>query len=559
MPACVVLGVVGLVTWAGSHPAVDSPETVSYDVADVVARADAQLQQRWRTAGTNGRPLSPAKPASDLQVLRRLSLALHGTLPSLEEVRQFEADDKPHRLQRWTLRMMDDDRFAYYFAERLARGYVSSEGGNVVLYRRDRFTAWLRAQLRKNAPYDALARQMIASQGLWTGTPATNFMTATYNEGKFDLNKLAGRTVRAFLGQRLDCAQCHDHPFDDRWKQHHFEGIAAHYAQARLSPFGVEDREADKQGPIEYVIEDEDVLSKTVRKRTVKPAVPFHPEWLPDEGTRREKLAAWITHPDNRRFERATVNRVWTLLFGRPYTYPYYPVDDLPDPDAPDEKCDTKLLDILGADFREHGYDLRRLILAITSTRAFRLSSFHPADHPADSTADTDAILEQLERLEHNWAVFPFTRLRPEQVIGSMLQTNSVRTIDQNSNLFVRFVRAIREQGFVQEYGDPGGEELVETAGTIPQSLLRMNGKLPNEVLKATPFSASGRIPNLSSSDENSVEVCYLVCFARRPDSVEKAHWRKRLGDATSDEERKKVVEDMYWWMFNSPEFSWNH
>jgi Protein of unknown function (DUF1549)/Protein of unknown function (DUF1553) len=556
MPICVVAGVVLLVGWAASHNRVHTPADVPYDVGDVVRTADAHLDKRWQAAKWNGESIAPAGPADDLQVLRRLSLALHGTVPSLEEIRQFEADDRPQRLRRWTVRMMNDKRFANYFAERLARGFVGTEGGTFVLYRRDRFTSWLRAELRRNRPYDEIVRQMIAAEGLWTGEPATNFMTATYNEKKFDVNKLAGRSVRAFLGQRIDCAQCHDHKLDDRWKQHHFQGLAAFFGQSQLSPFGVEDREADRDGePIEYVVEDR----MTLKQRTVKPAVPFHPEWLPEDGTRRERLAAWITHPENRRFERATINRVWALLFGRQYTYPVYAVDDLPDPDDPHERTDTKLLDILGSDFRSHGYDLRRLILTITSTKAFRMSSKHPADVPPESAAQEAELARRMEQLENNWAVFPLSRLRPEQVIGAMIQTNSVRTIDQNSNLFVRIFRALRESGFVKEYGDAGGDELVPKAGTIPQALLRMNGKLPNETLKATPFSASGRIPRFSGTDEHCIETAFLVVFSRRPKQVELRHWTTRLRDAAGKDARANVVEDLYWAMFNSPEFSWNH
>jgi len=563
MPACVVAGVIALVSWAASQPDVETPEEVPYEIDGVVAEADAHLENRWKTAEWvwqfahwNDEPLPPARPADDLQVLRRLSLALHGTVPSLEEIRQFEADDQPHRLRRWTLRMLEDERFSYYFAERLARGYVGTDGGQFVIYRRDRFVAWLRSQLAQNTPYDEIVRRMIASTGLWTGSPETNFLTATYNQKRFDVNKLAGRSVRAFLGQRLDCAQCHDHPFDERWKQHHFEGLAAFYAQTEISPFGVEDRAFDKQDrPIEYVVKDR----ITEEDRTVQPGVPFHPEWLPDEGTRREKLAAWITHPENRRFERATVNRVWALLFGRHYTYPAYAVDDLPDPDEPEPQTDTKLLDILGADFREHGYDLRRLILVITSTRAFRLSSRHTLDQPPDSEQTRAEIAQRIEYLENHWGVFPFARLRPEQVIGAMIQANSVRTIDQNSNLFVRFVRAVRENEFVKEYGDPGEEELVETAGTIPQTLLRMNGKLTHETLKATPFSASGRIPAVAGSDRRCIETAFLVVLSRRPTAEELQFLTAGLRDAEGKDAQTRFIEDVYWALFNSPEFSWNH
>jgi len=556
----VVLGVIALVVWAGtSRQTALAEQTVPEDLDDIVLQANSHLQHRWETiVAKDGKPLvlTPAEPASDLQILRRLSLSLHGTIPSLEEIRQFESDQEPQKLKRWTLRFLDDSRFSDYFAERLARGFVSTEGGSFIIYRRDRFVDWLRVQLKKNRPYHEIVREMIASKGLWTGDPATNFMTVAYNDKKFDVNKLAGRSVRAFLGQRLDCAQCHDHPFNEQWKQHHFEGLAAFFAQSRLSVFGVEDKEFEGKddSPVEYVVEDR----KTLKKRTVKPAVPFLPELLPEDETRRKQLAAWITHPKNHRFERAFVNRVWALLFGKAYTYPVYPVDDLPSP-GDDEETDTKLLDLLGKDFREHNYDIRRLILVITSMQAFRMSSSHPLDTPAAFQPNHAKQKYLVEQHENNWAVFPLARLRPEQIVGSILQSGSIKTIDQYSNLFVRIIRYMREQDFVSEYGDPGDEELVEKAGTIPQSLLRMNGKLPNEVLKAESFNASGRIVDRSDSDENRVEVSYLVGLCRRPTESERTYWLDRLRSTTEKKGRNKVVEDLFWAIYNSPEFSWNH
>lgn len=567
LPAAVVLLVVWLVVRASWSPLAESaartPEEVSHNVEDVVARADRHLEERWKSAKLKGEPhpIHPAEPADELTVFRRLSLALHGTVPSLEDVRQFEADHKSDRLQRWTERLMRDERFANYFSERLARAYVSTDPGTFVIYRRDRFTQWLRSQLKQNRPYDAMVRDVIASDGLWTGTPATNFMTAAFNDGRFDVNKLTGRTVRAFLGQRIDCAQCHD-AFFAEWKQSQFEGLAAFYAQSKLSVFGVEDKTHKDGDPIEYILMQKGSPKK---KRTVNPAVPFGSEWLPEEGTRRERLAAWITHRDNRRFERATVNRTWTLLFGRQYTWPHYPVDDLPNPDAANELCDTKLLDILGEDFRKHSYDLRRLILVITSTRAFRLSSKLPFDtevqteNPQRYEAEVKHRLQTAEHYENNWGVFPLTQLRPEQVIRSMIQAASLKSIDQNSNFFIRFLRFVREREFIEEYGDPGGEELTLQARTIPQTLLLMNGKLTRETIKPTPFTSTGRIGMLAGSNRNAIEACFLVGFARRPTAVEMNVLLPRLENAGDKDARNRILEDLLWTMFNSPEFSFNH
>jgi hypothetical protein len=217
------------------------------------------------------------------------------------------------------------------------------------------------------------------------------------------------------------------------------------------------------------------------------------------------------------------------------------------DPELLSAESQGDVLDILGRDFREHDYDLRRMILAIATSKPFRLSSIHPA-----------GTLEDYQRHESAWAVFPLTRLRPEQVIGSMLQSASIKTIDQNSHLLVRTIRFFREQGFVKNYGDLGADELQERSGTIAQALLRMNGNLSKELTDANLFSSAGRIAGTASTDEKCLETLYLVCLTRRPTPEEADALLTQLKDTRKDQ-RKRVVEDIVWPMFNSEEFSWNH
>src|SRR5262249_52957403 len=125
----------------------------------------------------------------------------------------LEAHPHERRLT-WQLNhLLEDRRFADYWAERLARIYVGNEQGNIILFRRRRFAAWLGDQLAKNTPYDEIVRELLADEGIWTGKPAANFITATANPGNAnqpDPVRLAGRTARAFLGMRIDCLQCHD-------------------------------------------------------------------------------------------------------------------------------------------------------------------------------------------------------------------------------------------------------------------------------------------------------------------------------------------------------------
>ncbi|MCA9072125.1 MAG: DUF1549 domain-containing protein, partial [Planctomycetaceae bacterium] len=461
VPASVVLLVGFLVAWASQSPLEKSPPGPTDEVENlpsITKQVDDYFAQRWQTAGL--KPVEVLQDDDELQVYRRLSLALHGTIPSLEEIRRFEADQEPDRIARWAAAMLEDRRFADYFAERLARSFVGTDNGQFIVYRRDRFVTWLADELHQHRPYDQIVREMIQDEGLWTGSPATNFMTSAFNNGEFDENKLAGRTARAFLGQSMDCAQCHNHFFAS-WTQEQFQSLAAFYGQARLSLVGLNDRTKDKKGPIEYHYEKRmpgEDGEEIVEQVKIDPDVPFGEDWLPSEGTRRQRLAAWITHPENRRFERAIANRVWGLLFGEAFTTKHEdddieirPVDDMLDPEPLTAEFSGDALDILGRDFREHDYDLRRMILAIVTSKPFRLSS----DHSAKTQ-------EEYELLENAWAVFPLTRLRPEQVVGSMLQAASIKTIDRNSHLFVRTIRFFREKDFVKNYGDLGADELQE-------------------------------------------------------------------------------------------------
>ena len=284
-------------------------------------------------------------PSPELAVVRRLSLALTGSIPSLEELRQYEARPPEGRIESWLDDLLRDRRAADYLAERFARALVGNEDGPFLVFRRRRFSTWLSDAILANRPYDALVRDLIADQGLWTDHPATNFVSVTYTEDTKtpDPERLAARVSRAFLGIRLDCAQCHDHPFQP-WKQADFRGLAAYFGGVYSGLRGIRDQESTYK-PLDR---------KTKQPTDVEPRVPFLPELATSTGRPREQLAQWIVHPANPNLSRATVNRMWALLFGRPLVEP---VDDLPvGGELP------PALDLLAADFRTHGYDLHRLV-----------------------------------------------------------------------------------------------------------------------------------------------------------------------------------------------------
>lgn len=539
-----------------------TPEAVAQEeqIEPAVQRLNEQFQKQWQAEN-----VQVVDTVDNLSVFRRLSLAMFGTVPSLEDIRAFEADQEPNKIDRWVVKMLHDSRYSDYFAERLARSLVGVEDGPFIIFRRDRMTAWLAEQLRKDASWSEMTKELIAAEGLWTDRPAANFITVARIEDEgLDENKLAGRTVRTFLGQRIDCAQCHDHPFDPAWKQKDFEGLAAFYCQASVTLGGVADfaKGEDKQEVVYKVVDP-----GAEEGRIVPPAVPFHSEWLPADGGLRHRLADWVTHKKNRRFERAIANRVWGFMTGKPLLEP---VDDLPHP----EEGETDALDILGQEFRARGDRLSVLIRMIALSDVYRLSSETSADSEETYTKQVQA-----------WSVYPLVRMRPEQVIGSLFQAGHIRTIDQNSNPFVRLTKFGNQNDFIKEYGDLGDDELLQQVGTIPQALLRMNGRFTAEQSKVDMLSAPSEIIQFSPDNAAIVDNCFLTCLSRHPsydertyflgllDSTVEAVAEKRkdspeagpvdAGIAEGAEKptrtRAQVVEDLVWTLYNSPEFSWNH
>jgi hypothetical protein len=525
--------------------------------APVVAMINGEFQADWADPKQHKTPLQTAPRADELVIARRLSLALTGSVPSLEEIRAIESRPEGLRVEWFLSRLLEDRRFADYLAERLARAYVGTEDGPFLVYRRRRFVSWLSDRLyerkagreesgdkvwpsvERGYPYDEIVRDLISDTGLWTDSPAVNFVTVTIDKTKGeqpDPIRLAARTSRAFLGMRIDCLQCHDDHLDkihfgtpddpEPGTQSDFHQLAAFFSAVESTPTGVKDK--SKQYTYKYLGEDKEEL--------VSPATPFFADLLDEQGTRRERLAKWVTNKNNKPFARATVNRLWALLFGRPLVQP---IDDIPlhGPFPP-------ALETLADDFIEHGYDLRRLIRLIVASDAYQ--------------ADSRAEFEITEEHEKAWAVFPLTRLRPEQVAGGLIQTASLSTIDDRSHLLYQLTKFNQERDFVQRYGDMGEDEFTDRGGTVTQRLLMMNGELMRDKTEQNILLAVTRIALMAPTDEKAVETVYLTVLSRRPTPGELAHFSAQMAGKKGDL-RNDVLGDLFWVLLNSTEFSWNH
>jgi len=521
--ARLVLALLAVLTAALAWPesAVSQRRAHDPSVTEAAAAVDAHLEAAWKEAG-----MTPLPPADGLLVARRLSLALTGAVPSLEEIRRFASLPEGQRIEAHLDRLLGSRRYADYMAERLARVYVGTQEAPFLVFRRRRFVYWLSDGLHQGRPYDDMVRDMVAGTGLWTDNPGVNFITAQRGEAV----PLTGRSTRAFLGMRLDCAQCHDHPFS-HWKQTDFMGLAAFYGGIDRNATGVIETDKPFVPGGRMMMKGEAAPTP----ESVAPRVPFAPEALPARGSRRERLAAWLTSADNPYFARAIVNRVWTLMFGRSLNRGA--VDDLDNPERVEG-----LLALLARDFVAQGHDLRHLIRVIAATRAFRMS--------------TEG--EVTTRAQDLFAAFPMSPLRPEQIAGSLVQLSDPHTVDAESHFLWRLIRFGNTRDFARRYGDAGEDELRNRITTVTQRLVMMNGNIVNERIEPGLLNAAGRLARMDMTDERRVDDAFLMAFTRKPRPAEREHFVAQLAPYLR-KQKEAALQDMMWSLINATEFSWNH
>ncbi|MCA9241829.1 MAG: DUF1549 domain-containing protein, partial [Planctomycetales bacterium] len=329
-------------------------------------RIDALLREHWESTS-----VAPVGRTSDQEFVRRVYLDLTGRIPTVREVTSFLQDKSPKRREE-----LIDKLLAHYdHASHLAavwRSFLIPDApdvmatGDVV-----GFEKWLTERFRDNQPYDKLVSELLLAEGRAQQGGPLLFFTAQ----KLQPEEIARQTSRAFLGVRMDCAQCHDDFFDARWKQRDFWAYAAFFSRMS-NPEGLVER-------VSPVMRIRDIPRGDVKlpetDEVVPPRFPLTDQSVEENqsASRREILARWLVSPENPHFARATVNRVWSQLFGRGIVDP---VDDMREDNPP---VAPELLDELTEYFKRSHFDLRRLITTIARTEAYQLSSTAPEDDPA--------------------------------------------------------------------------------------------------------------------------------------------------------------------------------
>ena len=501
---------------------------------------DQAFAEDWRTRG-----LEPTGEADALLVMRRLSLALTGMPPSLEQIRWAEQVPAPERLETFLAHLLQNKQTHEYVAERLTRSWVGAENGPFIVFRRQKFVDWLAKQLSENRRYDALVREMLTARGLWTDHGPVNFFSAQADpdrDNQIDLVRLTGRVSRNFLGMRIDCLQCHNDftggtSFGSAGEpreglQTDFHSVASFFGQLRLTPTGLHDQLTAPTYEVELLGDKEPT--------PIPAAVPFGTEWLPgvvdSNGTPlRNQFAEWLIRQENRPFARAFVNRIWALLLGRPLVEP---IDNLPlhgpFPTGLEELTD---------DFIASGYDIRRLISVIVHSQPF--------------LRDSRGQHELTKAHEEHWASFPATKLRPEQMAGTISQVASLIALDDSTHIITQLVRYGEEIDFLTRYGDLGDQEFEQDGETVSQRLMLLNGEMATTRLRGQdglPFNSIVQIDRLAKTPEQIVELLFLIVLTRKPTQHELAVIAPEIAA-----DRRAGIEDLLAVLVNSSEALWNH
>ncbi|MGD9855000.1 MAG: DUF1549 and DUF1553 domain-containing protein [Planctomycetaceae bacterium] len=490
---------------------------------EMTERVDSLWLQLWDRNG-----ITPAGESSDLEFLRRVSLDLTGRVPTVSEVRAFSGDDAAGRRERLVEQLLARRDHATHLAS-VWRRFLLPEGVDLTQYGGTAsFEQWLTDHFRANTPYDEVVRELLLAEGRVSESGPILFYTAL----KMAPEALAAQTARAFLGMRLECAQCHDHFFDNRWKQQDFWGYAAFFA--RIS------RPEGKMEMISPVLQVKDTnwgdVTLPEQEEIVPPRYPLGDTLVEGarSASRRQELADWMTAPDNPHFARATVNRVWAHLFGRGIVEP---VDDMRSDHPP--VC-PEVLEELAGHLVSTGFDLRELFRVIVLSQTYQRSSAAADDDPSRTLHFAQMNIKSFTAEQLYDSIAVATRLEaPAADDGSLMRE-----------------RNLSRQAFLDQFRAPPGQVTDYPSG-IPQALTLMNGRL---IQSATGLQSSGILRSLEApffSNEQRVETLFLATLSRPPDDAERQTMVEYVTSPGAD--RGERLSDILWALLNSAEFTLNH
>jgi hypothetical protein len=489
--------------------------------------------------------VQPSDLCPDSVFLRRAYLDALGVLPTPAEARRFLDDKRPDKRARLIDQLLRRPEFADFWALKWSDLLRNEEK---VLDRKgvQVFHDWLRRAVVDGKPLNELARELIAARGSTYSHPAANYYRALR-----DPQARAEATAQVFLGVRLQCARCHNHPFD-RWTQDDYYSLAAFFARVQYRI--VENNRRDRLDKHEFDGEQVIYMARSgevshpatgevLRPRFLGAATPE----LGPEADRLRALADWVARPDNPFFARTQVNRVWHHLLGRGIVEPN---DDFRDSNPP---ANEPLLEALSKDFVAHKFDLRHLVRTIMNSRTYQLSAA-----PNDSNRDDEA----------NFARALVRPLQAEQLLDAVAQVTGVRPKFRDFPRGLRAgqlpgVGASRPRGvrpsdaekFLASFGKPVRSLSCECERsddtTLAQAFQLITGPMLNRML-ADPDNRLGKLLEARRPLPEVVDELYLAALSRHPGAEER---KRAVALVERSADRRSALEDLLWGLVNAKEF----
>lgn len=486
----------------------------------------------------------PSPVCDDATFIRRVSLDIAGRLPTVKEAEAFLASKDPAKRDQLVDALLTSPDYADFFANKWTALLKNKRDDTKDITANFAFHSWVRDSLLANKPYDRLVRELLAA----TGTIADNPPVAWYKRVKQPTEQLED-VAQLFLGVRMQCAQCHHHPFE-RWSQHDYYSMAAFFSQIGRKPTATagEDVIFHKRG-----------VAQTENKKTkqpVKPAGLGAPTLeIPPDDDPRLRLADWMGDKANPFFAKALVNRYWKHFFKRGLIEPE---DDIRDTNPP---SNPELLDALTKHFVESGYDLKAVVRVIAQSSAYQLSAT-PNQHNAVDT--------------QNFSRFYPRRMQAEVLLDAVDQFTGARTDFADLPAGTRAIALPdnsynRSSPFLKVFGRPESASVCEceraSSPSLSQSLHLMNAA----DVKAKLTTSGGRAERLAKEakpEPQKIRELYLAAFAREPMSHEQAVAEEYLARPREDaagkplppeQARRLAYEDLLWALINTKEFLYNH
>jgi hypothetical protein len=472
----------------------------------------------------------PSSPRTDdAEFLRRVHLDLNGVIPSADKVAAFLDNSDPGKRARVVEELLADSRYGRWLAENWTNAMLPRESNNRLL-KSAPLLNWMAEGFNSNKRWDKLVEELLTA----TGTQDKNG-AVTYFIANNTVDKRTDSVTRLFLGVRLECAQCHNHPFTS-YKQDEYWGMAQFFMRTRLT---ATPQKAAKKGTSPGIVEDGRPFGRKKKglpeSARIVPARFLQGEQprLDPSGPARPTLAKWLASPDNPFFARAMVNKMWAHLFGRGLVNP---VDDM---HGDNPASHPELLAALTEQFKRHDFDVKFLVRAIVNSETYQRSSRPHGGNEADTELFSHALVRGLTPEQLYDSLTSVVGAPPKGAFGRKGFGGRKGPVGPRAQ-FVNFFR-------VEDGADP-----LEYQAGIPQALRLMNSGLLNNT-KAVVNQAMTRG---GSDTARVVEQLYLAILSRRPTPAE---LERRIEYVRRQSEPRAGYSDLAWALLNCSEFALNH